>query len=180
MDDAHLDALARFLAVGHSRRVVTGYLGGLALPGSLGRAAIAGAKGKKAKRKRKPLALNEFGCVSVGRACRGKDSVCCSGRCQGKKPGPGQRDRRRCVAHDTGGCSGSDRVCPSVPCTTTIGHAGGCTTTTGNAPYCADVVTNTPCTRDVDCVPFCGPLAACYVCSGVAGGRCAGPGDCTA
>jgi hypothetical protein len=130
--------------------------------------------------KQKPsLKRNEFGCVNVGGKCRGEDRTCCSGYCQGKKPKKGKKDKSRCVAHDTGDCTGTDRVCPSGLCTTSIGHAGGCMTTTGNAPYCADTVTSIPCRKDADCVPSCGPLAACYVCGGVAGGRCAGPGVCT-
>jgi hypothetical protein len=177
MDDARLDALAQNLAAGHSRRISIRLLAGLAIGNSLARADLV--EGKRKKRKRKRFAFNEFGCVNVGGKCRGRDSVCCSGRCRGKKPKPGKADRRHCVAHDTGGCMGTDRVCPSVLCTTSIGHAGGCTTTTGNAPYCADFVTTTPCNKDADCVPFCGPLAACFVCNGVSGGHCAGPGECT-
>jgi hypothetical protein len=87
-------------------------------------------------------------------------------------------DGSRCDAHDTGGCTRVDRVCPSVLSAPSIGHAGGRMTTTGNAPYCADWVTTVPCTKDADCITYCGPMAACYVCTGVAGGRCAGPWEC--
>src|SRR5262245_17883221 len=102
MTDVHVEALARVLAAGESRRVLTRVMASLTFGGFFTRAGMVGAKRKKGKRKRKPLALNEFGCVNVGGVCRGKNRVCCSGHCQGKKPKPGQRDRRRCVAHDTG------------------------------------------------------------------------------
>ena len=181
MDGSRFDAFTRCLAEVSARRLVLSRLAaGLLSFTALHGADAAGAKQRKRnKRKKKPLPFNEFGCLNVGAKCRGKDELCCSGICQGKKPKKGKRDKRQCVAHDTGGCTGTDRVCPSVPCTTSIGHAGGCMTTTGNAPYCADWVMDIPCSKDADCVPFCGPLAACYVCSGVAGGRCSGPGECT-
>jgi hypothetical protein len=181
MDGSRFDKLTRSLArVSDRRRIFAGAATGLLAHVGPGLSRAAGARQRKGKkRKRQVLAFNEFGCVNVGGTCRGKNSVCCSGRCQGSKPKPGMPDRRRCVAHDTGGCTKTDRVCPSVPCTTSIGHAGGCATTTGNAPYCADVVTTIPCNKDADCEQYCGSLAACHVCIGVAGGRCAGPGVCT-
>ena len=182
MDGNRFDTLTRGFAPSSSRRLVLSRVatGLLAIAGvRLTDAASVKQRKRRSKRKKKPLSFNEFGCIKVGGKCRGKDELCCSGICQGKKPKQGKRDKRRCVAHDTGGCTETDRVCPSVPCTTSIGHAGGCMTTTGNAPYCADYVTSAPCSKDADCVSFCGPLAACYVCSGVAGGRCSGPGVCT-
>jgi hypothetical protein len=180
MDGSGFDALTRSLAEVSARRLVLSRLAaGLLSVAALHGADAAGARQRKRnKRKKKPLPFNEFGCLNVGARCRGKDELCCSGICQGKKPKKGKRDKRRCVAHDTGGCTEADRVCPSVLCTTSIGRVGGCMTTTGNAPYCADIITGVPCNKDIDCQVYCGPLAACYVCNDGEGGRCAGPGDC--
>src|SRR5687768_1169815 len=74
-------------------------------------------KGKKRKRKKKsqppitpppftlpPLVFNQYGCIDVGRPCRGDSTNCCSGICQGTAPAAGQPDTSRCVAHDTGTC----------------------------------------------------------------------------
>jgi hypothetical protein len=128
-----------------------------------------------AKRKeRKPQQRNEFGCVPVGRACQGKDEVCCSGICNGKKPRKGKKDTSRCVAHDSADCTASQRsgICggTDVPCTTSQGGVGLCQTTTGNAAYCALAsVTVCPafssCRTDADCQAFMlNPNAACVRC----------------
>ena len=96
------------------------------------------AAAKRKQRKRKPLQRNEFGCVPVGKACQGKDEVCCSGICNGKKPRKGKKDTSRCVAHDSADCTASQRsgICggTDVPCTTSQGGAGRCQTTTGTPP----------------------------------------------
>ena len=53
MDAEPLDALARTLATGHSRRGVTRLLGGLALGGQLGLLGLAAAEAKRSKKKTK-------------------------------------------------------------------------------------------------------------------------------
>jgi hypothetical protein len=128
------------------------------LAGALGLAAIAApnlAVAKRKKRKKK-IKRNEFGCVNVGNFCK-DDGQCCSGICEGKK----------CKGHDQGTCQLGQDVCAGddAPCTQTAGGAGECLRTTGNAGYCAGEADIYPCTKDADCVPFCGPRAACIVCA---------------
>jgi hypothetical protein len=179
MHAIRFDALSRSLGTGASRRSalagVLGALGGGALPLVTGLA-----KSKKSRKKNRPKP-NAYGCLNVGQRCNGKNSKCCSGICRGKKPQKGKRDKRRCVAHDTGGCVVSERQCGAkVPtCTTSVNHVGGCLTTTGNGPYCADFITGHLCSKDADCRAVCGPLAACFidVCDNNRG-HCAGPGEC--
>jgi hypothetical protein len=129
---------------------------------------------KRRKRKKPPLVFNQFGCVDAGNPCRGNDALCCSGICEGKKPKKGRKDRRRCAAHDTGGCPVGHAPCttPHTACTTSAGLTGFCATTTGNAAYCTTGTGGEcfPCTRDADCRQVCGMAAACITCLGCAGG----------
>jgi hypothetical protein len=120
-----------------------------------------------AKKRRKKLRRNAFGCVNVGGRCRGKDAVCCSGICRGKRPKQGKRDRSRCVAHDAGDCAVGQDSCgpPGVPCLTSAGANGFCSTTTGNAAYCWDDGECAACSRDSDCHEQWGPSAACLRCA---------------
>ena len=136
------------------------------------------------KKHKRPLRRNEFGCVAVGGKCRGKDRVCCSGHCDGTKPGKGEKDRSRCVAHDTGGCRAGQRNqnCSGVDiqCRGGVGLVGVCETTTGNAPYCASGYSCEPCATDEDCRSICGSRAACLPCGYYCPGPvCAGPAACT-
>src|SRR5687768_14157086 len=109
MDAIRFDSLTRTLTLPGSRRqALAAVLGGL---GTLG--ALTG-DGKKKNRGKEP-ALNALGCVNVGGKCRGKDSLCCSGVCQGKKPKKGKKDRRTCVAHNTGGCTSERDFCVASP-----------------------------------------------------------------
>jgi hypothetical protein len=172
MDGSRLDALSRSLDTGPSRRGLSRRLGELTLGGTL---ALLGLTGSAAKRKKnKNLTFNEFGCVPVGGRCRGKNSVCCSGICQGKKPKQGERDKTHCVAHDATSCLAGQtvKVCggSSVLCTTSTGEAGGCLTTTGNAGYCAAAIDCIlpSCAKDADCQAHCGPQWACVLCPIVA------------
>ena len=136
-----------------------------------------------------PLVFNAFGCLDVGAACRGGDANCCSGRCDGAAPGPGQPDTSRCVGHDEStclpgqtnfGCGGE----ANIACTPTAGAEtnGQCTTTTGNAAYCGADGDCFACTRDTDCEGVCGPQAACIPCAkrcaDQGGTACVGIGDC--
>ena len=125
-----------------------------------------------AKRKRRRIRRNAFGCVDVGGYCKG-DEHCCSGNCAGK---PGQK---RCRAHDTGGCQAGlqDTTCATeanpgtdVPCTTSAGNAGFCNTTTGNAGFCAYSGGTYPCAKDAECQEIYGPRAACIRCDTETGG----------
>lgn len=137
------------------------------------------------KKRKKPPRLNAFGCVALGGKCRGKDGVCCSGICAGKKPKDGGKDVSRCVAHNTGICQpgqGSS-VCGDgfETCESSVGDLGLCYTTTGNAGYCApNPIFCAPCAKDADCRPLCGAGAACIRCAGdvgcATGTACAGAG----
>ena len=128
------------------------------------------AKGKDKKRK---LKRNEYGCVEVGGRCRGRDSVCCSGVCAGKKPKQGEKDKSRCKAHDTGTIESGDRGCLAgddsygpgdTLCTTSAGEEfAKCWRTTGNAGFCGLDSADVPCRKDTDCVDACGQGAACIV-----------------
>jgi hypothetical protein len=184
MHATRFDALTRSLGTGASRRgALAGVLGALGALGAGALPLVTGlAKSKKSRnRKKNRPKPNAYGCLNVGQKCNGKNSKCCSGICQGKKPKRGKKDKRRCVAHDTGGCVVSERQCGAkVPtCTTSVNRVGGCLTTTGNGPYCADFITGHLCSKDADCRAVCGPLAACFidVCDNNRG-HCAGPGEC--
>ena len=136
---------------------------------------------KKHKRKRrkhkKKVKRNAFGCVDVGKFCK-NDGQCCSGICQGKK------DKKKCKAHGESTCQAGQDVCGGlpVPCLTETGESGACARTTGNAGYCEADGDCFACSKDADCVPFCGPQAACLscpTCIGVNGTQtaCVGPSD---
>jgi len=165
MDAAHIARLTRFLSAGSSRRFV---LHGLAVVVGISTARFPAVA--TARKQRKSLVHNAFGCVDVGGKCRGKDSVCCSGICQGKKFRKGRRDTSRCVAHDTGGCRPNQVSLPCggdlASCVSSAGEDGACYATTGNAGYCAASGDCFPCTRDADCRPYCGAGAACIPCPG--------------
>jgi hypothetical protein len=125
---------------------------------------------KKKKKKRKNKKNNKpennaFGCLNVGQHCNGKDSKCCSGICDGKKPKKGKKDKSKCAGHNVGTCQTGFDLCQGViaPCA----NGGACFTTTGNSPFCAGGSgICTACTRDSDCVAAgFGAFAACVVCT---------------
>jgi hypothetical protein len=180
MDAGNFDDLTRSLTAASSRR---GFLRTLAAGLGVGAASGAGLanarKGKRGqggKKKRKPqLTFNDFGCVDVGGFCRGKASLCCSGICEGKKPKKGKRDKRRCVAHNTGGCTAAEQSCgpaTDVPC----GAGGFCLATTGKAGFCGRITEAAcaACRSDADCLVGFGAGAACVVC---ANGACPASSD---
>jgi hypothetical protein len=121
-----------------------------------------------------------FNCKAVGEKCNGKDSACCSGRCQGKGVKKGgkrgkrdRRDRSKCVAHDQSTCTGDQDTCfnsQAVACG--FRGRGGCLQTTGNANFCGEISGGSPprlrcevCTKDKDCEALgYGQGAACVVC----------------
>jgi hypothetical protein len=131
----------------------------------------------------------DFGCSAIGEHCNGKDSNCCSGRCEGeaaqkgkkkkggKKHGKNNRrtkdkpDRSSCEAHNEGGCNSSQDTCANQA-TIACGRQGACYQTTGNAPFCglrtfgqAPSFACTSCNTDQDCVNLgYGNNAACVVC----------------
>jgi hypothetical protein len=173
------DRLTRTASAMFSRRGMASTLGlaAIALSGS--------AAAKKKRKKKKKITRNSFGCVDVGKFCKNAGQ-CCSGICQGKK------GKKRCQAHDTGivlngggGCTVAQDSCGAGAdtfCTTSAGEEGRCFRTTGNAGYCIASGDCFPCTKDADCVPFCGPGAACIACdtSGTdCDTTCNGPGECT-
>jgi hypothetical protein len=96
---------------------------------------------------------NKFGCVDVGDKCRGKDSLCCSGICKGKKPKRGKPDKSRCVGHHASTCQKGQDSCAGadIACTNSRSETARCVITTGKASYCAGDVFCQPCARDADC-----------------------------
>ena len=158
MKPAHFDRLTQMVNGGASRR---GLLRGLAAAAGLVALHAPGATAGK-RRKKEKLKRNSYGCVDVGKSCRGKDSACCSGICQGKKPKKGEKDRSRCVAHHVLGCQADQDFCAGsiVMC----GTNGTCVRTTGKASICGAGGPCVACRKDKDCEADYGPGAACTVC----------------
>jgi hypothetical protein len=171
MDATRFDVLTRTLTTASSRRgALAAALGSLVTLGALS------ADAKKTKGKKKPK-LNAFGCLDVGKACRGNSANCCSGICQGKKLKKGKQDKSRCVAHNTGICSVDTDTCTvgaGVPCNSNDPNCI-CTLTTGNAGFCGSFTGNGTgginecrvCSKDTDCQAEFGPGAACLVYGGI-------------
>jgi hypothetical protein len=200
MDHMHFDALARSFGTASRRNLGRAIAGGgfAALVGSAFGALDANAKKtrrKKRKRKKKsqtpitpppftlpPLVFNQFGCVEVGQPCRGDNTNCCSGICQGSAPAAGQPDPSRCVAHDTGTCKQDiEGICTTpdlVQVTCNNRTECGCFRTTSGSNYCAEVFCGPGCSqcvsceRDADCIAA--GLPATSACAPVSAGRCAG------
>ena len=198
MDANRLDELFRSLTSGSARSrrgVLAGLASGLlaALPLALG-VEDTGAKKRGKKKKKKslpsplpPPALNAYGCVDAGQACRGNSALCCSGICQGAAPQPGQADMSVCVAHNAGICyadSDSCTVGATVKCDPSNPNNSlcGCVLTTGNAGFCGDfssfdVAANCRfCSIDTDCQAEHGPGAACIVLGGACTPSCPATG----
>lgn len=172
MDPQRFDDLVRHLPLRPRRDVLTGLAGGVLA--MLPSASVREAEAKKNKNRKKPLKRNDFGCVDVGKACRGNDNNCCSGVCDGKKPKKGDRDKSTCVAHDASTCVAGQTVAAcdgvTVECATTSGEGDGqCVTTTGKAPYCFGAARCFACKKDADCVAVCGAGAACFPCAAECG-----------
>lgn len=153
MDDSRFDAWTR-------RRF--GLAAGGAAAALLGRALLLPSPAGARKKSRKKLELNSFGCVDVGKPCRGRDVKCCSGICQGKKPKKGEKDRSRCVAHHVLGCEADEDFCAGV--IVMCGTNGTCVRTTGKASFCGAGGPCQACRKDKDCEADHGPGAACTVC----------------
>ncbi len=175
MDGTEFDDLIRSLS--QSRRSLLGSAAATAAGLLAAPLANANARSRRKHKNRKGREAkpNEFGCIEVRDPCRGDDD-CCSGVCDGKA------GKRRCQAHDSGGCvadaAGATCGPGNVTCTTDLGEAGACATTTGNAGYCRGATYDLPCQTDVDCQEvsdgLLGPRAACVRCAAaVGGGICA-------
>lgn len=180
MDATRFDNLARALERRSPRRAALGMLGG-GLAALLTRLRIERVEAKKGKKKPK---LNEYGCVNVGGKCRGKDALCCSGICQGKKPKKGKADKRKCVAHNVGSCTPQRSLCvtgSAVSYCTPGKFDAVCVATTGNAGYCASNVGLGPancriCSTDQECEAQGFPAgSACVI---LTGPGCVGASDC--
>jgi hypothetical protein len=193
MDQHHLTTWTRSLTSLPSRRDV---LRGLAGAG-LGFGSLRLADTEAAEHKRKtptqtpstpppftlpPLVFNQFGCVEVGQPCRGDNTNCCSGICQGSAPTPGQPDTSHCAAHDTGTCrqdiEGLCTIPDLVQAICNNRSDCGCIRTTGGSNYCAELFGGpgtsqcVSCERDADCIAA--GLPAASACAPVSTGRCAG------
>ncbi len=184
MDGSQFDALLRQLTSRSSRRTIMRRTIMRGVATVLGLGAVRFPMDLRAKKRNKKLRFNEFGCVNVGGKCRGKDGVCCSGICRGKKPKKGQKDTSRCLAHHEGICTQGQDVCthgiglatrcslnnPSCFCFTTTGHAGFCGAPSANACVL--------CRADPDCVTFGFPQGSACVRVDPAGScNCAPTGD---
>lgn len=157
MDGSSFDTLTRLLDAPSARRGVLPGIAALALGLSGKHPRVATARKRKQKLKR-----NQFGCVDVGKPCRGKNGNCCSGVCDGKKPKQGKSDRSRCRARNVLGCAAGADSCTqgNVFC----GTNGICLQTTGKAAFCGAGNQCFDCEKDVDCEALYGPGAACTVC----------------
>jgi hypothetical protein len=173
MNAAHFDRFTRLLADPGFPRTISWDVE----PGLSRRAFIAGALAFLRLGGNRDTAAGPA-CKNVGRRCQ-RARQCCSGICRGGK-------RKRCKAHDSGGCrAGQQSVAcggEDVACTSSSGLPGLCETTTGRAEFCFASGDCFPCQKDADCRGVCGPRAACVrcaaTCSGVGGTACVGPDAC--
>src|SRR4051812_948063 len=86
-----------------------------------------------------PPALNAFGCVDIGQACRGDSTLCCSGVCQGGPPQAGQPDTSFCIGHNAGICGPDSDACLAEVSCNPSNPSCRCALTTGSAGFCADL-----------------------------------------
>lgn len=171
MEHDRFDHIARAFSARPSRRT----LAGIVSLGAFGLAAGSQVEDAGAKKKKKKVKKNEFGCIDVGKFCKNAGQ-CCSGICQGKK------GKKKCKAHGESTCvSGqAETGCggTSVICQTSSGAEGQCNTTTGKAGYCVADGLCFACKKDADCVAQCGVDAACIQCADCdaqGGTACVGP-----
>lgn len=177
MDATRFDRFTRALTATPSRRILLQSLAGvLGVAPALPQGAV------RAKKRKSKVLLNALGCVSVGGKCRGQDTLCCSGICQGQKPKKGKPDKSRCVAHDVRGCTAERRACIAGALLSSCSDTANCIVTTGNASFCAEGVANAdledvcrPCRKDSDCEALgFGAGAACVILrtEGLCGASC--------
>jgi hypothetical protein len=175
------DRIARSLTGAPSRRRL---LRGLAIV-PLGLLLARFPRVTSAKRHKKKPKLNAYGCLNVGQPCGGKDDRCCSGICEGKKSKKGKKDKSKCAAHHTGGCTPERSVCVTgsvLSACTQGGPTAVCLATTGNAAFCATTVGLTRenncrvCSTDKECEALgYPPGSACLILTGVG---CTANNDC--
>lgn len=167
MDGVRFDRLTRSVGDVASRRRL---LAGMTVLGlaSAHRIPVVDAGKRERKNRSKPLRFNLYGCVDVGKPCRGRTDYCCSNICQGPNPKRGKRDKSKCVAHDVGGCTAAQDSCTGSM--DFCGILGICLRTTGKASFCAYALPGgggcMDCRTDADCELALGPRAACLVCPG--------------
>ena len=190
MNQTQFDAVSRTMSRLPSRRDLLRGLAGAgfglsALVGSrFGERDVDAKKKKRRKKKQKTLrpVLNQFGCLDVGQPCKGDNTRCCSGICQGTAPKKGKPDTRRCAAHGTGTCKqGIEGICTNsdlLQVTCNNRSDCGCIRTTAGSNYCAELFGGPgtsqcqPCQRDADCIALGLPPET--ACAPVSAGRCAG------
>jgi hypothetical protein len=176
VDLDRFDRVARDLAFVLPRRFVLA----TSLASLLGLNHRAGTDAKRQRRGQRAKG-NDFGCLDVGKPCRGRDGACCSGICHGKKPMRGKRDRSRCVGHHVSGCTPERSFCATGDESGRCGPGNEfCLATTGKAGFCAsfdssDVPKCRVCRKDTDCEALFGPGAACVI---LAAEFCAGTDGC--
>jgi hypothetical protein len=163
MHPVRFDTLVRTFDLDTSRRAALGTLGG-----GLASVLIRCGRDNPAagRRRTKKPKHNAFGCVNVGKACNGKNGLCCSGLCQGKKPGKGKKDKSTCVAHNVLGCQPAQDGCLEIG--SSCGSSGICYRTTGQASFCGvdGAGACVDCGKDADCERLgFGSGAACVTCT---------------
>jgi hypothetical protein len=156
------DAAVRQFAARISRRGLWGVASAVALGATTLRLPAVGAKRRK---KAKKLQRNSFGCVDVGKACRGNSANCCSGICEGTRPRKGKKDTSRCLAHNVLECLAGQDACALGFITCGTDPDSACHQTTGKAAFCAGKGGCAECRKDTDCEGEFGPGAACVVCA---------------
>jgi hypothetical protein len=107
---------------------------------------------KKRKQRPKKSKPNQYGCLSVGAACKNAE-LCCSGICEGKK------GKRKCRAHGAGTCDQTQRgACTAAdPAATACNDTEGCNCleTTAGSTFCGPSggpgIACAGCLNDADC-----------------------------
>jgi hypothetical protein len=187
VDGIRFDALTRALSLQPTRRgLAVGVVGAaLGLMNSRLGGTVDARQRQKGKKPRKPK-RNAYGCLDVGKPCRGKDRLCCSGVCKGQKPEKGKKDTSRCVAHDVRNCSPQRELChtgiPLQSLCSSPSIDAVCFRTTGNASFCgiaagfSGEANCRKCRKDTDCEKLGFPKgSACVV---IAGGKCVDEATC--
>ena len=200
MDASRFDSLSKTVGRRRSRRGAFQALASAALTAASARVGLMSEEPAVAAQ---VTVERRFDCLAVGQSCNGKDSRCCSGRCEGQKGKKGKKgkngrrsrdrdDKSKCVAHDEDICtSGQDTCANNSAVACGFRGRGGCFQTTGNAGFCARIEGSSPpnfrcedCITDNDCVSLgFGRNAACVVCErdcrfrNTNGTACVGPED---
>lgn len=173
MDFDRVAALRRYLGSVPSRREILRGLAGAGLGVAAARLPDVVEAKKKRKHKSKKPKPNEFGCLSVGIACKSEDQ-CCSGICEGTK------GKKQCRNHGAGTCSQVvEGFCTSSNPTQVLCNNRSddcvCVRTTAGSNFCAQVGDEASecaeCTTDADCEALRFPRGS--ACAPMTEGRCA-------